>query len=134
MKAHTRVAVRQQLSEFECEETMKTESRRMDAPRAAFLLAAVLGLCVPAAAMAEEETEASASVQVSDLNLSTKGGQRKLERRVASAINSVCPDEGSAAGPRSAVRAKHRECAQAVRASVKQQLDERGSRAVAGRT
>lgn len=112
---------------------MKTECRRMDAPRAAFLLAAVLGLCVPAAAMAEED-EARASVQVSDLNLSTPGGQRALERRVASAIEAVCPSEGSASGPRSTVRAQHRECAQSVRASVKQQLDERGSRAVAGRT
>jgi UrcA family protein len=110
---------------------MKTITRNtLAAPRAVMLLGAALGLCAPAMTMAKDT--ATTAVQVSDLNLSTAGGKRELDRRVSQAINEVCPAEGSAQAPRSAARARHRECAQAVRVSVKQQLDERGGRAVAG--
>lgn len=102
--------------------------------RATLLLGAALGLGLPAISLADATDSATTTtVKVADLNLSTTNGQRKLEKRTASAIEAVCPSRGSAASSRSASNAEYRECAQSVRADVKQQLDERGSRAMAGR-
>lgn len=110
---------------------MKFEAKILRVPAAALLLAAALGVTIPAVSLANEE--AKASVQVSDLNLASKGDQRRLERRTAAAIEQVCPLRGSVSGPRAITNAARRECVQTVRASVKQQLDERGARAVAVR-
>lgn len=95
------------------------------------VLCAALGLSAPAISIAGGKP-ATAVVQIHDLNLATANGQRTLERRTASAIDKVCPFRGSIAGPRSSSRTAHRECAQAVRMSVQQQLRERGGRPVAG--
>lgn len=109
---------------------MKFEAKKyLRVPVAAALLAAA-GFAVPTITLAGPPV---ARVQVSDLNLATKGGQRSLERRTASAIDRVCPERGSAAGPRSRGSAAHHECAQSVRSSVQQQLRDRGAHPVAGR-
>lgn len=112
---------------------MKIEAKKLlRVPATALLLGAALGMSVPAISLAGPP--ATASVQVSDLNLSTVSGQRKLERRTARAIEEVCPVSGSATSARATSSAAHRECAQSVRSSVKEQLDDRGARAVAGRS
>jgi UrcA family protein len=111
---------------------MKTEMKFLRAPVAALLFVAALGASVPATALANDKV-ATARVQVSDLDLSTARGQRGLERRTANAIEQVCPLRGSAMGPRSTTNAAHRECAQSVRLSVKEQVGDHGARAVAGR-
>jgi UrcA family protein len=111
---------------------MKSEMKFLRAPVAALLFVAALGVSVPATSVANDKL-ATVRVQVSDLNLSTADGQRNLERRTANAIEQVCPLRGSATGSRSTTQAAHRECAQSVRLSVKEQLGDHGARAVAGR-
>lgn len=108
-------------------------NKKTRAFQATLLLGAALGLGLPAISLADAQDAATTTVKVADLNLSTASGQRKLEKRTASAIEQVCPAQGSAASSRSTSSAEHRACAQTVRAEVKQQLDERGSRAMAGR-
>jgi UrcA family protein len=105
--------------------------RVLRAPAAVLVFGAALGLSVPVISLAGGKP-ATAAVQVSDLNLATASGRRALENRTASAIDKVCPLRGSIAGPRSSSYSEHRECAQAVRNSVQQQLHERGGRPVAG--
>lgn len=110
---------------------MKIEAKKfMRIPVAALLIGGALGVSLPAVANEELST---AKVQISDLNLATASGKHKLERRTAEAIEQVCPERGSAAGTRAVTSAAHRECAQSVRQSVKQHVDERGGRPVAGR-
>jgi UrcA family protein len=101
------------------------------APAAVLVLGAAIGLSVPAISLAGGKP-ATAVVQVNDLNLATASGMRALENRTAAAIEKVCPLRGSIAGPRSNSYTAHRECAQAVRLSVQQQIRERGGRPVAG--
>lgn len=111
---------------------MKSVTKKLlRAPAAVLVMGAALGLSMPAVSLAGGKP-ATAVVQVNDLNLATASGKRTLENRTASAIDKVCPLRGSIAGPRSSSRTAHRECAQAVRLSVQQQLRERGARPVAG--
>jgi len=111
---------------------MKFEATRVfRAPAAALVIAATFGVCAPAISAADEKA-VTAVVQASDLNLATANGQRTLERRTASAIDKVCPLRGSLAVGRADSTAAYRQCASSVRASVKQQLTDRGGRPVAG--
>ncbi len=111
---------------------MKLEARKLiRIPVAAALLGAALGMTAPAVSLAGAKP-AMAVVQISDLNLATKSGRNKLDRRTASAIAKVCPLRDSAVLPRTRAIAAHNACAQSVRNSVKQQVAERGNRAVAG--
>lgn len=88
---------------------------------AAVLLAAAFGMTVPVMGFADDQ--ATAKVQVSDLNLAKAKDQRKLDRRTAAAIDQVCPDRGSAvSGSPAAARAAYRKCAQTARADVQRQV------------
>jgi UrcA family protein len=115
---------------FEDGGIMKFEAKKiLRSPAAALLLGGAIAMTAPAISIAGAPP-ATAVVQASDLNLATANGQRTLKRRTESAIDKVCPLRGSVVGSNSG--AAHRECAQSVRNSVKQQLIERGGRSVAG--
>ncbi|MET0281705.1 MAG: UrcA family protein [Steroidobacteraceae bacterium] len=97
--------------------------RLLRAPAAALLLAAAVGVSVPAVTLAAERDQLTARVKVSDLNLGSAEGQRKLERRTSTAIDKVCPTRGSAAGPRASSRTAYRFCVHVARNSVKKLVD-----------
>ncbi len=108
---------------------MKQVKKLWRAPAAALLLTAALGMSMPVVSQAQEHR--TARVKVSDLNLNSETGQRKLERRTSAAVDQVCPVRGSAAGPRASSRTAYRECEQAVRNSVKKQVNDLRARPMA---
>jgi len=56
------------------------------------IVAVALIAGIPAAATAQQPRE-QARVAYRDLNLQTEAGVRTLDRRLARAVNAVCPDE-----------------------------------------
>lgn len=112
---------------------MKFEARKSVGARSAtLLLASAFAMAMPVAGIAGNELR-STVVRASDLKLDTAEGQRLLQRRTAWAIDRVCPMPGSMLDSRSGSTMSYRECAQSVRNSVQQQLEQRGIRSVANR-
>ena len=86
--------------------------------RNAILLAAAFGMALPTtAALAQKQT----TVEYADLNLDTKEGQEKLDRRIRNAVENACNVGGVQTGTRVPSRAaKH--CADETYAKIKKQL------------
>ena len=102
------------------------------AKSATLLLASAFAIGIPVAGMAGTELRTTV-VRASDLKLDTPEGQRILQRRTAWAIDRVCPMPGSMLDSRSGSTMSYQECAQSVRNSVQQQLQQRGIRSIASR-
>lgn len=98
----------------------------MRKPLATILLAAGLSASVAAPAFAQTSNAPriainSASVSVSDLDLSTEHGERKMRNRVAAAVRQVCRVADGETGHRVMSR-DARECLAKARASANQQM------------
>jgi UrcA family protein len=104
--------------------------KSVGAGAAALLLAGAIAGFMPVAASAAEQLKTTV-VRASDLKLDTAKGQRILQRRTAWAIDRVCPMPGSVLDSRSGSTVSYQECAQSVRNSVQQQLQQRGIQSAA---
>jgi UrcA family protein len=88
----------------------------------AILAAAALGAATVLAAPAAAET-ASVAVKYSDLDLSTKAGQDRLDRRIDSAARSACGMDRVVTG-RFTPSTAQRECYAQTKTSVHEQVAE----------
>jgi UrcA family protein len=98
-------------------------------PIAALLASAaittLLGLGIPATLPAAERRQER--VQVSDLDLSTRQGQRQLQSRISGAIERVCAPAASVIASNVRSRLALSECRRQARAGVQEQLTARGA-------
>jgi UrcA family protein len=99
-------------------------------PIAALLLASaaittLLGLAIPTTLPAGELRQER--VQVSDLNLATRQGQRQLQRRVTAAIERVCTPAATMVVSNVRSRLALSECRHEARAGVQRQLAASGA-------
>ena len=85
------------------------------------ILAAALAAAVSAAPLAAAETSASVAGKYSDLDLSTKAGQEKLERRIDNAARSACGMDASRTGTR-LPSSEARQCYEQTRANVHERV------------
>jgi UrcA family protein len=83
--------------------------------------AMILGAATAFAAPATADTSATVAVEYSDLNLATKAGQARLERRIDDAARSVCGMDRISTGTRLPSTAG-RQCYAETRARVHEQV------------
>jgi len=81
------------------------------------LIAAALGLAAGGTAVAAKDV----AVSYADLDLSSPAGQKKLERRIADAIEEVCMTNQTLTGTRVRSNASI-QCAREAKAQAKQQV------------
>ena len=87
------------------------------------LLLVASAVAMPAMAdTAPAQDRVTATVQVSDLDLTRAEGQRKLERRTHDAIQTVCAKNNFLSGSRAITGAERRACEQTARADIHKQL------------
>jgi UrcA family protein len=86
------------------------------------LAAAALGLaCTTAPAFAGEAERLSARIELSDINLATVAGQKKLDNRIERAARTVCRVLDVDSGKRM-INQEARDCVVKVRADARQQV------------
>ena len=89
----------------------------------AILAAAALGAAAVFAAPAAAETTGSVAIEYADLDLSTKAGQDRLDRRIDSAARSACGMDRVVTG-RFTPSTAQRECYAQTKTSVHEQVAE----------
>jgi UrcA family protein len=102
----------------------RTPVRPFAALLASAAITTLLGLAVSATLPAAELRQER--VQVSDLDLSSKAGQRQLQRRVTSAVERVCEPGGAVIETNVRARLALQACRRAAREGVQRQLDAAG--------
>jgi UrcA family protein len=82
-------------------------------------LASLSLLLAAAPAVPQDQATHTARVHVSDLNLNSAAGRAELDKRLASAVATVCPDVQTIADPRAVQQA--RSCKSETRVRVARQ-------------